>query len=474
MPRLRGSHASSQVARVPYTGHAMQCHREHDLRWIGLGNYSTHVSGDLSITPYNLISIATVTHEDFMEPHSLPQNTLQMLTSNDEYLQTHIPWWQDLSPQARAELRLEPLAAHGRHTVDVVVIGGGVAGLNAALSARAAGAEVLLLEATEGLGRGATGRNAGILSAGVNMGIADLESDSEEAQFWPETTRALLGLVEESRRANSLLQANLTGSLSLAESANAARTLAREVKARVALGVRAELWSAEQVAQRTGGLLNTSKVTRAMWLADEGRIHPLTLLAHLARQARTAGVEMVGLAEVACFAEIVHAGSPAFWRIILTNGQVIDARGLISAVGPTSQPNARIYALAFAANLPDTFPLFWDASPYTYADYRAGYGRLTVSGGRYGKVGGNGHEAAYYQRLATSARHWLPALASQEPIYQWSVDLDVSADLVPNLRQLGTQAPGLAIDGLGALGVLPGTVLGQRGGSQIARRIATN
>ncbi|HXR65316.1 MAG TPA: FAD-dependent oxidoreductase [Ktedonobacteraceae bacterium] len=407
-----------------------------------------------------------------MEPHSLPQNTLQLITSNDEYLQSHIPWWQDISAEASAELRLQPLEANAIHAVDVVVIGAGVAGLNAALSARAAGAEVLLLEATEGLGRGATGRNAGILSAGVNMGIADLDPAGEEAQFWPETTRALLDLVGESRRAGSLLQANLTGSLSLAESAHAARTLAREVKARTALGVRAELWSAEQVAQQTNGRLNTSQVTRAMWLPDEGRIQPLTLLAHLARKARAAGVQMAGRAEVTLFAEITHANSPAFWRLGLANGQTIDARGLISAVGPTSQPNARIYALAFAANLPDTFPLFWDAAPYTYADYRAGYGRVTVSGGRYGKVGGNGHEAAYYQRLSSSARHWLPELASQEPAYQWSVDLDVTANMVPNLRQLGEQAPGLAIDGLGALGVLPGTVLGQRGGAQIARIVS--
>ncbi len=409
-----------------------------------------------------------------MEPHNLPENTLQLITSNDEYLHTHIPWWQDLGAEARAELRLEPLEeAERRGMVDVVVIGGGVAGLSAALSAREAGADVLLLEATQGLGRGATGRNAGILSAGVNMGIADLEPKGDEAQFWPETTRVLLDLVDESRRAGSLLQAHLTGSLSLAESTHAARGLAREVKARQELGVRAELWSAGQVEQHTDGRLNTSRVTRAMWLPDEGRTQPLTLLAHLARQARTAGVQLAGRAEVARFVEITGMSGPAYWRVILKNGQSIDARGLISAVGPTSRPSARIYALSFAANLPETFPLFWDASPYIYADYRAGYGRLTVSGGRYGKAGGSPHEAAYYRRLAAGARHWLPELLAQEPIYQWSVDLDVTPDLVPNLRQAGTQAPGQAIEGLGALGVLPGIVLGQRSGSQLARRLGS-
>ncbi|HEY0752404.1 MAG TPA: FAD-dependent oxidoreductase [Ktedonobacteraceae bacterium] len=407
-----------------------------------------------------------------METYSLPQNTLQLITSDNEYLQTHIPWWGDLAAEARAELSLEPLQREEGRVVDVAVIGAGVAGLSAALSARTAGAEVLLLEATQGLGRGATGRNAGILSAGVNMGIADLAPEGEEARFWPATTRALLNLVEASRGAHTLLQANLTGSLSLAESTHAARALEREVKARVALGVRAELWSAEQVARHTDGRLNTSRVVKAIWLPAEGRVQPLTLLAYLARQARTAGVQMLGQAAVVCFAEISSAERPAFWRLVFANGQSIDARALISAVGPTSRPNARIYALALEADLPETFPLFWDASPYTYADYRAGYGRLTVSGGRYGKAGGNGREAAYYRRLASGASYWLPELSKQEPIYRWSVDLDVTANMVPDLRPLGKQAPGFAIEGLGALGILPGIVLGQRGGLQLANTLA--
>lgn len=408
-----------------------------------------------------------------MEPHYMPQNTRQIATSTDEYLQNHVPWWQDISETVRAALRLEPLGTVSTRATDVVIIGGGVAGLSAALGARAAGADVLVLEATPGLGRGATGRNAGILSAGINMGIADLEPDGPEAQFWPETTRVLLDLTQEASREESLLQAYLTGALSLAENANAARTLAREVKAREALGVRAELWTVRQVAEHTGDRLNTRQVVKAMWLPDEGRIHPLTLLAHLAHKARAAGVHMVGKAQVASYTKVTGASGVTSWRVNLNSGQSIEARGLIDAVGPTSQPNARIYALSFEATLPATFPLFWDASPYTYADYRAGSGRLTVSGGRYGKAGGNGHEEKYYQRLAAGARHWLPELANQEPIYQWGVDLNVTADLVPNLRELGPDAPGLAIEGLGALGVLPGIVLGQRGGARIAAVVSS-
>lgn len=378
----------------------------------------------------------------------------------------NIPWWDTLAPAVRAELALSSIKTLPITTVDAVVIGGGVAGLNAALSARRHGASVLLLEAEGMIGRGATGRNAGILSAGVNMHLTDLPPDGPEAAFWPETNRVLLALVAEAKQPDTLLEASLTGSLSLAESVSAARKLAREARARVNLGLRAEMWTPAQVSERTQGRLNTQSVKAALWLPDEGRLNPLTLLAHVARKARAAGVALAGQARVAEMCVDRNR-----WQIQLTNGSIINARGLIQAVGPTAQPNARIYALAFAADLPDDFPLFWDAAPYTYADYRPGDDRLTVSGGRYGKAGVTRRDAAYYARLANGARQWLPELQSQEPRYTWAVDLAVTADMIPTLRSFDTTAPGYAIEGLGALGVLPGTVLAERAGEWIAQKL---
>lgn len=456
---LRGSHAGLQAARVPYI------HGSHASSRVAR---VPHISCELG----DLISITIVSLKDFMEPHSLPENSFQLQTSNDDYLRKNIPWWLDVSPEVLSELRLDTREQKARLSADVVVIGGGVAGLSAALSARLAGADVLVLEATSGLGRGATGRNAGILSAGINMGLAGLDPAGPEARFWPETTAVLLELVQQAQQKPGLLTAHLTGALSLAESASAARVLAREVRARVKLGVRAELWSTQQVAQHTAGRLNTDGLVSAMWLPDEGRLQPLTLLASLAHSARASGVRMIGNAPVAHYSEQIRAGGVAGWQITLRDGTIICADALISAIGPTARPSARIYALSFAAHLPDAFPLFWDALPYTYADYRAGQGRLTVSGGRYGKVGGGPREAHYYQHLAESARYWLPELSGQQFQYQWSVDLDVSAQTIPTLRELGAKAPGLAIEGLGALGVLPGIVLGRRGGSLLARVLA--
>ncbi|HEX4715722.1 MAG TPA: FAD-dependent oxidoreductase [Ktedonobacteraceae bacterium] len=381
-----------------------------------------------------------------------------------------VPWWNDLSPAVAAELDLNSVERIPPEHFDVVVIGAGVAGLSAALSASQMGARVLVLEKEGRIGHGATGRNAGILSAGINMSMAELPGNSEEAAFWPETTQVLLSLVAEAARPGSLLKARLTGALSLAETASAARRLAREARARVALGLHAEIWTAAQVAGTTDGRLDVPSVVSALWLPTEGRVHPLTLLAHLARQVRDAGGRLAGCAQVRDY-QAGHANGQPDWQLTLTNGQRITTRGLIEATGPTAKPNARIYALAFAADLPDHFPLFWDAAPYTYADFRAGDGRLTISGGRYGRAGVTKRDAFYHKRLADAAQHWLPELADSEPVATWAVDLDVAADMIPHLRELGNVRSGLAIVGLGALGVLPGIILGQRAGRTLMEQL---
>src|SRR5438045_8194895 len=82
-----------------------------------------------------------------------------------------VPWWQGISPTIAAELNLPLLSPPIEPVIDVVVIGAGIAGLSAALSASKVGAQVIVLDKGHQLGYGATGRSDGILSAGINMGI---------------------------------------------------------------------------------------------------------------------------------------------------------------------------------------------------------------------------------------------------------------------------------------------------------------
>lgn len=70
-------------------------------------------------------------------------------------------WWEDAPPEPSPD----PLP----ETTDVVVVGGGFTGLNAAIALRRGGMDVTVLEATD-FGRGASTRNAGHVSSGVNLG----------------------------------------------------------------------------------------------------------------------------------------------------------------------------------------------------------------------------------------------------------------------------------------------------------------
>ncbi|HEX9037075.1 MAG TPA: FAD-dependent oxidoreductase [Ktedonobacterales bacterium] len=380
------------------------------------------------------------------------------------------PWRASLDPAVERALALNDVATLTDNDFDVIVIGAGVAGLSATVGAATAGARVLALDAAPTIGEGATGRNAGILSAGINMMLADLPNGSPHRAMWPATTRELLGLTEEATHHGSLLSATVTGAISLAETAAAARRLEREARARQALGLRAEIWTAEQVASHTHGRLAVQSVSAALWLPDEGRIQPLTLLARTAEKARAASGVLAGNATVARW-EANGKRAAIRWKVSLAQGRAFTARGLIIATGPVVAPTARIYAVAFAIDLPESFPLFWDAAPYTYCDYRPSTGALISSGGRYGRAGGSPQEGAYFQRLARGARHWLPELAAATPTHAWAVDLDTAADLAPNARDLGAAAPGAAIEGLGALGVLPGIILGRDIGVRIASQI---
>ena len=393
--------------------------------------------------------------------------------SKNQSIQQRIPWWKDLDPAVYAELQLPPVREVSLQSVDVVVIGGGVAGLSAALAIkkRDAAVRVLVLEKEDMLGYGATGQNAGIFTPGINMAMSELPSDSFALAFYPETTALFHALIEEGQTPGTLLYARKTGAINMATSKRAALKLERETYIRGRAGLHAELWTPVQVAQATQGRLNTGSVVNAMWLSDEGRIHPLTLLAHLAQQARsTYNVVIAGQAQVMQY-EPTLAPDP-WWQVTMADGTTFQARALVNCVGPIVGANARIYALAFAADFPENFPLFWDASPYTYADYRPGHGRLGVSGGRYGKAGFTANDAAYHQRLADVTRRWVPELAGKRPTYKWAVDLAVKAEMIPHVRVLGESAPGVAIEGLGAHGVLPGMILAQQAAEYIFDRLA--
>ena len=412
-----------------------------------------------------------------------------------------IPWWLDLNAATRAALVIPNLkdnavqsAALLEQNYDVIVVGAGVAGLSATLEAAKLGLSALCLEAEDLIGLGATGRNAGILCAGINMPIAQAPQDNDAGRLWRQTAITLKEMQAISAQPDALIKVTQRGGLGLATSKTAVHRLKQEAKARTEAGLNAHMLSPKEVKKMSGGRLNLKDVQAAICYPDEGSIHPLTLLAQLAQDARSAGANFLGGTRVSKVQEINRSISASqfigkstgrntgkssgkssatkqswHWQLTLEDGKILTTPFLIKAVGPTAAPSARIYALSFKIDLPSDFPLFWDAAPYVYYDFRAGDGRLTASGGRYAKVGG-GADDRYHSNMAAAAKRWMPALAKLQPSHKWAVDIEVAHDLVPHLTPLGNHGRGFAIDGLGALGVLPGIVLGRQAAQRLAKQ----
>jgi glycine/D-amino acid oxidase-like deaminating enzyme len=172
-------------------------------------------------------------------------------------------------------------------------------------------------------------------------------------------------------------------------------------------------------------------------------------------------------------ANVVATNSGDRWTIELEGGGKVVANALIKGTGPTIEANKRIYAMAFETTLPQDFPVFQDAAPFTYYDYRTGDGHIVCTGGPYGTAGDTAADADYFKAMAKTVQTWIPELAAAEPKYRWAVDLKVTPDMMPQLIALNTAgAPGFAIAGLGALGVLPGILLGRLAATQLTTKLS--
>jgi glycine/D-amino acid oxidase-like deaminating enzyme len=393
-----------------------------------------------------------------------------MLPGTNISIRPRVPWWETVDAKIVSQLELERLGECD--SFDVAVIGAGISGLSAAQAAASQGARVIVLEKAPLIGLGASGQNAGIVCVGANMPLSAVKPGSQAGELWAATAALAEEVFAEAAREGALLRARRTGSLFLAKSPTAARRMAVEVKLRRNANLRAELMGPQEAKNLSHGLLNVEGVHAAQFLPDEGRAHPLSLLATLARRARDAGAKLFGGAEVVKRDEVAAKNGRSTWCLTLTGGQQVHARAIIRCTGPVVEANARIFALAFKNELPDELPVFQDAAPFTYYDYRPGDGFISVSGGKYGRAGGGASDERYWHNMAKAAREWLPQLASHQPDYCWAVDLNVTADMIPEIKRLSTSAPAVAIEGLGALGVLPGMALGRRAGAEMVSSLA--
>ncbi|MBA3707598.1 MAG: FAD-binding oxidoreductase [Planctomycetes bacterium] len=157
-------------------------------------------------------------------------------------------WYDQVSTQPAP-------AASGRIDADVVIVGGGIAGLTAALRLRTMGKDVVLLEATE-CGAGATGRSSGFITPDSELGLGQLVirfGASDATLLWRAAQHACERIRSEINQlqiecdfvpADSLLAANTTGKIA---------AIRKEHEAHERLGFRSDWYDREHITEILGG-----------------------------------------------------------------------------------------------------------------------------------------------------------------------------------------------------------------------------
>ena len=192
-------------------------------------------------------------------------------------------WLAAASPPAAGAA----LPAHA----EVAVLGAGIAGCLAALVLAHAGARVVVLDERHP-GQGATGRSAGFLIRGTAdhpARVAASLGDEGTLALWQYTVAsldALIALVDQDGLACGLRR---TGGLVLALDADEARDLEASAALVGRVGSRGEVWSAGDVARRTG----FAGFTAGWFRPDDAMLDPARLCAALATAAERAGACLV-------------------------------------------------------------------------------------------------------------------------------------------------------------------------------------
>lgn len=215
---------------------------------------------------------------------------------------------------------------------DVVVVGGGFAGLSAALELAHRGFSVVLLEADR-IGSGASGRNGGQAIVGYASGQGPFEAQLGEAdaqRAWDMSVEAV-ELIEQRIERHGIACDWRRGYTYVADSPRKARELRAECDDHNVRGVSCEWAEGADVAR----FIDSPRYVAAFHETTSGHLHPLKYALGLARAAQAAGVR-------------IHEGSPVTG---LRRGKTVMAS---TAQG---QVMARYAVLAGNCTLPEFGPM---------------------------------------------------------------------------------------------------------------------
>jgi glycine/D-amino acid oxidase-like deaminating enzyme/bacterioferritin-associated ferredoxin len=214
---------------------------------------------------------------------------------------------------------------------DLVVIGGGITGVTAALFAARSGASVLCLDRGQVNGE-ASGGNAGSLHLQLlswDFGGKAVGDGSLQLRTLPLQKESIALWRDLERELGADFEMAVTGGLMVAEDPGQIAFLEAKAAAEARVGIHTEVIDGARVRRIAPAV--SDAVIAAAWCPGEGKINPLAATPHLARAARAAGAV---IEEHAPVRGIARDGKD--YVIDTARGRVTASRILIAAGGWTA------------------------------------------------------------------------------------------------------------------------------------------
>lgn len=226
-------------------------------------------------------------------------------------------------------------ALTGRLQADVLVVGGGFAGLSSALALAERGLSVVLLEADR-VGSGASGRNGGQAIVGYASGQGPFEAQLGQAdadRAWDMSVQAVQRV--QQRMAQHGIDADWkSGYLYVADSARKARQLRGDADDLRQRGIEVSWAEGDAVRQH----IDSPRYAAAAYEQVSGHLHPLKYALGLLRAAEQAGVRVFEHSPVTQ----LQRGDPAVARTaqgeVSARFVVLAGNCTLSAWGPQVAP----------------------------------------------------------------------------------------------------------------------------------------
>lgn len=317
-------------------------------------------------------------------------------------------WTDHIEPPAYPALR-------GEHSADVLIIGGGMAGVLCAYFLRRAGADCVLAEAKT-IGRGVTRGTTAVLSAQHDILYGDLiaQAGAERAGQY---LKANLRAVEQFRAMSAEIPCDFEEKPSVLYSLDDAEKMRAEAEALSALGASAEFIHKISLPFMIAG---------GVRLAGQAQFHPLKFLAGVSKGLPIFENTFVTRLE-GHTAHTTQGKIKAGQVIVASHFPFLNSHGLYFA--KLYQMRSRVIAVETGGALPETYAEYGGEGMF----FRS-YKNLLLIGGcnrRTGKQGG-------FEALRGFALRHFPAA---EEKYAWATQDCMSLDGVPYIGRYSPALP---------------------------------